>query len=555
MTSLFKRAPSVALFLSAILPVHAIGNAGPGAPGGAASAVGAAEAKSKGAGLESLARLEARGARVSALVVRLRDGEVLAERHATRRLSPASVSKLALAGAALETFGSEHVFVSRFHTLGTRKGGTLQGDLVFEGAGDPYLTNEKLWFLATDVARAGVRTVTGDLVVNTSLFGTIEADSNRAAGARASSHAYDSPLSAAAVNFSVLAVVASPGDASGAAGRVALEPYPLDTVAMSGGVTTGKGSAGRVAVTRARSGTGDRLTISGSVPMAGWPVRVYRSVSDADAYAGSVLKAFLRASGVEIKGKVRVERSALSSKARPLAAVEGFPLDWQVRGLFKVSNNFIGDMLTLQLDVDDSSPGRERRGATLAGGARKLTEYMNRVVADADAAGLVGRMGSVRPKGQRPVRLASGQGTMEGAGIEQDGDRTPLILRSGSGLTPENRLSARDVVALLARMHANAREFPSFLTALPIPGAEGTARKRFSAPEERHLQDRLRGKTGTLTEPIDAVGLGGYSRLKDGDWVAFAILVNGSPTKPNFGVETIRDAIDADLARILPAEK
>lgn len=470
-------------------------------------------------GFSRLRSLEARGAKASGLVMRLRDGKVLASLHDGQRLTPASVSKLILAAAALEKWGSDHTFVTKFHVMGPRKNGVLSGDLILEGAGDPYLTNEKLWFLATDVARMGVRQVEGNLVLNTSLFGTIEPDSNRLAGARNSTHAYDSPLSAAAVNFSVLAVVAGPGAAPGLPGPLALEPYPLDTVSLSGFVSTVASGRAKVSVSRHSSGNGqDRLAAAGQIPMGSLPVRVYRSVSDANAYTGAVLRAFLAKAGVVVKGGVKVERTPVTRAARPLASVESFPLDWQIRGLFKVSNNFIGDMLTIGLDVDDS----QSRGATLSGGASKLETYMQRTLLEA------------------PGFLGKSEGT--------------LVLESGSGLTPENRLSAKDVVAVLARMYNNAREFPSFLAALPIPGSEGTVKKRFAAPEALHLKDRLRAKTGTLTEPRDAVALGGYSRLKDGDWVAFAVLVNGTERNPSLGVEGVRELIDQELAGILPPE-
>ncbi|MCA2961969.1 MAG: D-alanyl-D-alanine carboxypeptidase/D-alanyl-D-alanine-endopeptidase [Silvanigrellales bacterium] len=475
-----------------------------------------AEARAQADLLPNLQALEREGARVSALAVNLRTGETLVERKSGDRLTPASVSKLVLASAVLETFGSEHTFKTRFFRRGALKGNTLNGDLVFVGAGDPSLTNEKLWFLATDVARMGIREVTGDLVLNTSAFGPIVKDSNRRAGARASTHAYDSPLSAAAVNFSVLAVVAGPGAAVGAPAQVALEPYDLDSVRLSGKVATG--TATKVSASRVDKGAFDIVVASGTVASGGFPARVYRSVSDADAYAASTLRAFLANAGVKVRGKSRIETTPPSSKAMtPVAEVEGFPLDWQIRGLFKVSNNFIGDMLTIQLD----GQGRES-GATFARGAEALERYAKETLASSRF------RGSTTPSG--------------------------LVLESGSGLTPENRMAARDVVAVLDRMHGNPREFPSFLSALPIPGSEGTVRRRFRGPGAAHLKDTIRAKTGTLTEPIDAVGLAGYSRTKVGDWVAFCFLVNGTSGKPNFGVERVRDAIDADLAVLLPPE-
>ena len=472
-------------------------------------------------GFEGLQSLVQQGARCSALVVNLRTGEKIAELNADDRLTPASATKLVLAGAALENWGSEHTFTTRIWARGTRKGSTLEGDLVLEGAGDPSLTNEKLWFLATDIARSGIKKVTGSLVMNTSLFGKIDADANRAAGALLSTHAYDSPLSAAAVNFSVMAVVASAGNTAGAPANIALEPYSLDTVKLQGNVRTASQGTSKVSASRSRADNGDILNVSGQILQNSWPVRVYRSVSKADEYAGSVLKAFLLSAGVSVSGKFKVENNQKISGLTPVSSVESFPIDWQLRGLFKMSNNFIADMLTIQLDLDES----KKNGATFKGGSENLQKYMRNIVKNS----------RFKLKG----------------GVNESG----IVIQSGSGLTPANRLSAKDLVSLLDNMYFNTREFPAFLAALPIPGAEGTVKNRFSWPGGEHLQSRMRAKTGTLTEPRDAVALGGYTRLKDGDWVAFAVIVNGSENRPSVGVERAKELIDHDLARILPEEK
>lgn len=462
----------------------------------------------------NLAKLQSKGARISALAINLRDGTILAELSPTQRLAPASLTKTLLAAAAFEKWGSEHSFKTKVHITGKRNNGKLSGDVIIEGAGDPYLTNEKLWFLATDVARLGIREVEGDLILNTSLFGDMDRDSNRAAGKRASSHAYDSPLSAAAVNFSVLAVVAGAGDSKSDPAFLGLEPFSMPGYRIQGKVSSGTRS--QMSVSRVKQNAVDVLTAAGSAAIGQGPVRSYRSVSDADGYAGAVFRAFLEQAGVKIKGTTKVERTPLRSNARLLTEVDGFPLDWQIRGLFKVSNNFIGDMLTILLDTNE----RKQTGATLTGGSQQLELYMKAVLKKYD--------------------MEEGQGK--------------LVVESGSGLTPENRLSARDFTTLFQHMFDNPREFPPFLAALPIPGAEGTVKKRFSETREKHLQSLVRAKTGTLSEPIDAVSLGGYCRLPNGDWAAFATIVNGSSSKPNVGIQLVHDAVDADLATIFPAE-
>lgn len=465
-----------------------------------------------------LQNLIANGASATAMAVNLRTGQVVGELNPDSRMTPASVSKIVLAAASLQRFGSEHVYETKFFATGPVKNGVLKGDLVFVGEGDPSLTNEKLWFLTTDVARAGIRRVEGQLVVNTSRFGSIDRDLDRRLATRRSRHAYDSPLSAAAVNFSVMGLVASPGQFPGDRAHLALEPYTLDTTRIQGSVKTQNGESSRVAVTRTREGSKDVFTASGAVGQLAFPTRVYRSVSDPDQYAGSVLKAFLEKEGITLSGGVRIERTVRRDLGRPLASVEGFPMAWHLLGLFKVSNNFIADMLTIQLDLNE----KKKDGATLDGGAAELESYMNETLNQA-----------------LPPFKANPNG---------------IALASGSGLTHENRLSARDVVAVLQRMYADAREFPAFLNALPVPGAEGTVKKRFQSEQNKHLRDRLRAKTGTLSEPRDAIGLAGYSRLKSGDWVAFCAIVNGTSKRPNIGIELARETIDEDLGQLLPPE-
>ena len=43
--------------------------------------------------------------------------------------------------------------------------GTLQGDLIFRSGGDPKLTLERMWLMLRDLKAAGIRDITGDLVL------------------------------------------------------------------------------------------------------------------------------------------------------------------------------------------------------------------------------------------------------------------------------------------------------------------------------------------------------------------------------------------------------
>ena len=79
-------------------------------------------------------------------VVDIDTGEVVFERGANRALIPASTMKAITAAAALHELGPAWRFETRLESSATlNPDGTLAGDLVVRGGGDPSLVVEKLW--------------------------------------------------------------------------------------------------------------------------------------------------------------------------------------------------------------------------------------------------------------------------------------------------------------------------------------------------------------------------------------------------------------------------
>jgi D-alanyl-D-alanine carboxypeptidase/D-alanyl-D-alanine-endopeptidase (penicillin-binding protein 4) len=85
-------------------------------------------------------------------------------------VNPASTMKLVTTYAALEMLGPTFQWKTEFYTDGTLSNGVLNGNLYLKGGGDPKLNMEKLWLLMRDLRANGVRTVTGDLVLDRSHF-------------------------------------------------------------------------------------------------------------------------------------------------------------------------------------------------------------------------------------------------------------------------------------------------------------------------------------------------------------------------------------------------
>lgn len=104
-------------------------------------------------------------------------------------------------------------------------------------------------------------------------------------------------------------------------------------------------------------------------------------------------------------------------------------------------------------------------------------------------------------------------------------DPRDAVFRDGSGLSHENRATARQIAELLCIMHHH-RQCAAFLESLAVPGEEGTLRSRFARSD---LRGRIRAKTGSIQ---GVATLAGYLTRDDGRVLAFAILENGEPSYP-----------------------
>lgn len=134
--------------------------------------------------------------RTAALAVDLQTGEVVFSSRAARALAPASTEKLAVAFTALRLLGADYRFSTDVMGDGELVGRAWRGDLYLVGGGDPTLTLADVEALARDLARSGVRRVSGAVVGDESRF-----DARRAApGWKPSFLGFESrPLSALSV--------------------------------------------------------------------------------------------------------------------------------------------------------------------------------------------------------------------------------------------------------------------------------------------------------------------------------------------------------------------
>jgi serine-type D-Ala-D-Ala carboxypeptidase/endopeptidase (penicillin-binding protein 4) len=143
-----------------------------------------------------------------------------------------------------------------------------------------------------------------------------------------------------------------------------------------------------------------------------------------------------------------------------------------------------------------------------------LAEVLNK-----DAAVATGRKGTML--NARKIRRAY----LESLGIDMTGAR----LYDGSGLSPGDRLSPRQILGVLRQ--ALKQPFGSvFRRSLPVAGVSGTLRKRMrSGPAHGNAQ----AKTGTLN---DASALSGYVRTRNRHRMIFSIIIN----RPSLNIDAAR---------------
>ncbi|MGQ0502263.1 MAG: D-alanyl-D-alanine carboxypeptidase/D-alanyl-D-alanine endopeptidase [Panacagrimonas sp.] len=452
----------------------------------------------------SLQAMEQNGARVSAQVVDLATGNAVQSLNAGTRLSPASVTKLVVASAALDVWYADKTFETRIFAGAPIVNGQLGGDLILQGDGDATLEHQDLWTLAAQVRAAGVRSVSGQVVASP-IFGPLACDNEDRCDAQTRSDtAFNAPLSSLGVDYGTWCVDVIPG----ASGRPALVracdgvtlPIPVE------GVITTRTTKGKESfwVERATRDGNDLLKVGGAIE-PGEPQQVFRAMSDPAMGSALLLRQILIELGIEVRGAAVVRYGVAANAQGVLARVKGLALKEQLGRMLRYSNNYVADLLTLNLAaVRSPKPPQQLMEAS---------DVLSRFV-------------------QSKTDKSAG---------------APLLY-SGSGLTPENLLSAADLVGMLTAQYRDTQTFPAFYGGLVVPRQAPFA---FLRGGSRAWQDRVALKTGTLNDPRSVCAISGYFRKLDGGWMAFAILINGSDRTRHVPLHKSMEAIRADVDDLL----
>lgn len=390
-----------------------------------------------------------------------------------RPMNPASVMKVVTAFAALDRLGPAFTWTTRVATGGPVAAGVLDGNLYLTGGADPMLNYERLGKLLRQLRALGITTVRGDIVLDGSAL--VLPPHDPAAFDGRALRPYNGGAYGLLMHFNTLQLRLVPAAEPGQ--PVGLVPYPaLTGIAIDNRIATAPGPCGvwygSLDATLEAGPQGPRLVLSGSMP-ASCGQRDWATAPLApEAFGRSLVAALWSELGGKVEGAVR--SGVTPGDAATLVTETSPPLAEVVREMNKWSSNVIARQLLATL-------GRES-GASLdmvAGGAEAV----------------------------RALLAADGIAT---AG---------LVIENGSGLSRIERVSARTLAEVL--LAAWRRPFmPEFIAALPIAGADGTARGRlYDSP--------ARGYAHIKTGSINGVkSLAGYVLDRNGRRHAVVMMVN-----------------------------
>lgn len=424
----------------------------------------------------------------AASVISLPSGRPIYSHNALQPLLPASVMKIITTAAALHYLGPEYRFKTTFMHTGQRQGDVIHGDLIIRGGGDPLLSTENFWQIATRIKASGINEITGDLIVDAHFFDTY--DRAPAWEIERTQKAYDAKLAALSLNFNTVSVHLQPSNHVGEMIRTWLEPATPYIQLQNTAKTIQRGKTTVSAYRSAEESLGQvYLYVRGRLP-AGSQEKVIRlNIDNPIRYAAETFKAILQQNGVNLAGVTKISYNPVAGQELYYHLSE--PLSVILKELNTFSNNFTAEQILKTIAAEKAgTPGSHKNGLRL------VEDFLH--------------LSHVNTQG--------------------------VVLQDGSGLSRANRMTTQAITEVLSSMYSRFDVGPDFITALRVMGADGVLSQRLAKSPAR---GQIRAKTGTLHRVST---LAGYVATPHGKVFAYAIFLNNNRCGP-WRADRIEDRI------------
>lgn len=406
----------------------------------------------------------------AARVIELDTGRELYANLPDEPFLPASNMKLPVSAAALDTFGADRTFDTHLALVGN--------DLWLIGTGDPAIGDPAIekkrgrvptsvlddW--ATALLKRGVMQIKGDLLFDDGALDDVRFNPTWSKGFHGDWYA--APVSGLNFNDNCVDVTIYP-TTDGQPVTYTVMP-PVKNITIINNAVTGRGTEGESeAPSISRETDSNTYTITGNCTK---PTELRsKSVVGPGPFFADALRTRLALRGITITGETkRAQRTAgtspIPADAEVVATHKSAMPDvmWRIN---KSSQNMFADAMFKLMG-----------NGTWAGGSDAVHAFLKK------------------------------------AGIDDSGYKVV----DGSGLSRENRVTARLMTDLLAYMNKH-KDAETFRQSMSAAGVDGTLRNRM-----HDLKGRVRAKTGYIG---GVRGLSGYVQKSNGQWLAFSIIFNG----------------------------
>lgn len=370
-------------------------------------------------------------------------------------MNPASVMKLVTSFVALEWLGPAYTWKTEAYVEGELKDGTLNGNLILKGYGDPKITLENFWLLLRDLRQKGLREIKGDLILDRSYFAANGQDPARFD--EQPLRAYNVGPDALLVNFKAIRFILSPDAEKGRVAVRAEPPLAGLTVRNSLRLTNTECGDWKGQARAVFSSNGDKadVTFGGSYALTCGEQNWYVSLMNHPGYAGGAFRSLWQETGGTLTGQVR--EGNIGPGAKLFTTMTSPQLAEIVRDINKFSNNVMARQLFLTIDAQANGPP-----ATTERAAVTTRDWLKR----------------------------------RGLNFPE------LVMENGAGLSRIERISAQHLNVLLQTAFASA-VMPEFMSSFPLSAVDGTMKRRLQgtgAAGQAHI------KTGTLDGVRAAAG-------------------------------------------------
>lgn len=415
------------------------------------------------------------GASLGFVAKNLQQDGIIAEYNPNTFMLPASTQKVFTALTSKLALGDQFQFETSLLTNGRVQNGTLNGDLIVKFTGDPDLTSGQLYNLFAELKTQGVNQISGDLLVDTSVF--VGHDRGLGWIWNDLTMCFNSPPAAVNIDNNCFYVDLDANQAVGEAVKFSVPAqYPVQ---VFGQVRVASKEEAPYCQLDAIVHDNNRYQIKGCLARQNKPFGLSFAVQDPDAYAAAIIQRNLKRLGIQFNGQVRQPYQPQTGTL--LARHLSKPLPELLHKMMKKSDNQIADALFRTVAY----------------------QYYK------------------RPASFQLGMLAMKQILQSKVGIRFGNS----IVADGSGLSRHNLMSPQIMLQVLEYIAKNEDQL-HLLDTFPVAGVDGTLSGRGSMINPP-LVKNIMAKTGALK---GVYNLAGFMTNARGEKIAFVQFINGYST-------------------------